>query len=184
MTKKFDVENRHFILNKNVASDTLEDIILGILEINRKDDEEEKKLAKYKRKPIKLIVDSYGGSCYDGLLLVNIIRTSKTPIHTYCYSKAMSMGLCIFACGHKRFAHKDAYLMHHQLAGQSGGMLMDIIESAEQKLKLQETLDEIILEHSNIQRETIMKYRERKFNWFFTGKEGKKLGIVDELIEV
>lgn len=183
MASKFDVENREFFLNKNVEASSLEDIILGINMINRRDDKEESEKVGFKRKPIKLIIDSFGGSCYDGMALVNIIRTSKTPVHTYCYGKAISMGLTIFASGHKRFAHRDATLMQHQLSGGVGGKMTDMIESTEQQVRLQDMLDNVLIENSKIKRAKLLEYRERKFDWFFSGKEGFELGVVDELID-
>lgn len=176
MTTKNDVENRVFLLNRNVTEDSLEGIILGILEINRQDEN------KINKTPIKLIIDSNGGSCYSGMALVNVIRTSKTPVHTYCYSKAFSMALTIFACGHKRFAHKDAFLMQHQQSVGTQGTMTDIIQDTEQMKRLQDIMDNVLIENSNIRRSTLLEYREKKIDWFFTGEEGYKLGVVDELL--
>lgn len=180
---KNDVVNRTFFLNDYVEAKTLESIILGIIEINRQDDVNSTNKAVFERKPIKVIIDSFGGDCYSGMALVNVILTSKTPVHTYCYGKAMSMGLEIFAVGHKRFAHKHATLMQHQLAGGSIGKLNDMIESVSQKIKLQEMLDSILVEHSNIPMEKLDSLRATKTDWFFTGEEAVELGVVDELIK-
>lgn len=182
VTKK-DVINRKFLLNSNVEPSTVEDIILGIVEINRQDDENSSNKINYERRPIKIIVDSFGGDVYSGMALVNIISTSKTPVHTYCYGKAMSMGLAIFIVGHKRFAHKYATLMQHQLSGGTFGKLNDMIESVSQKIKLQEMLDNLIIENSNIPEEKLINLRTTKTDWFFTGEEAIELGVADELIE-
>lgn len=179
---KNDVENRTFLLNKNVSEESLEKIILGIIEINRQDDKDDKQRKNFKRKPIKLIIDSYGGSCYSGMALVNIIRTSKTPVHTYCYGKAMSMGLTIFTSGHKRFAHRDATLMQHQLSAGTQGKMTDMIEDAEQWIRLQDMLDKVLLETSKIKKSKLLDLREKKKDWYFTGEEAKELGVVDELL--
>lgn len=181
MTKN-DIENRVFFINKNIDAESIESAILGITEININDDKQEKEKVNFNRKPIKLIIDSYGGDCYSGMALVNIIKTSKTPVHTYCYGKAMSMGLAIFASGHKRFAHRDAWLMQHQLYGGAMGKLVDLEESVEQKVKLQDMLDKILIDSSNIKRSKLLEFREKKFDWFFTGEEGRELGVVDELL--
>jgi ATP-dependent Clp protease protease subunit len=103
-----DNKNREFLLNKNVSSDSVEAIVKGIFEINRYDDKQEEIDSAYVRRPIKITVDSFGGSIYCGLLLVNAIENSDTPIHGYCYSKAMSMGFITFVVCHKRFASPNA----------------------------------------------------------------------------
>lgn len=181
-SEKFDVGNREFFLNNEVSSKNLEEIILGIKAINRHDDYYENEMKDYECKPIKIYVDSYGGACYDGMGLVNIIEYSKTPVHTYCFSKAMSMGLSIYAAGHKRFAHKRATFMHHQLSTSLGGTLTDLIESVEQCKVLQNMMDEMLVEKTRIKTEEILKYRERKVDWYFNGSEAYKLGLVDELL--
>lgn len=174
---------RNFFLNKDVDASSLKDIIEGIIAINDYDDKESDNKVKYERIPIKLTIDSYGGECYTGMALVNLIESSKTPVHTYCYGKAMSMGLAIYAVGHKRFAHKKAFFMQHQLSGGTEGKLLDMKEGSEQQLVLQKILDSVLIEHSNITKKQLKKYRKKKLDWYFTGKEAFKLGLVDELLE-
>lgn len=181
-TKKFDVTNREFLLNTEVSAKSLEDIILGINAINRQDDIDEQNKVNFERKPIKLVVDSYGGYCYDGLALANLIETSKTPVHTYCYGKAMSMGLIIYLVGKRRFAHKRATFMQHQASGGTIGKLDDMIQDVKETERLNDMLDEIIIENSDIDKLTLSNYREKKIDWFFTGEDAIMLGIADELI--
>lgn len=174
---------RDFMLNKDVTASSLETIILGIHEANKYDDEKSAEKVNFVRKPIKIIIDSYGGECYSGMALVNTIDTSKTPVHTYCYGKAMSMGLTLFAAGHKRFAHRLATFMQHQLTGGGRAKLVDLADSLDEKMKLQEMLDDFLVERTEIEKETIMKFRETKTDWYFNGQEAFEYGVVDELLE-
>lgn len=173
---------REFILNKDIGANTVSEIINGINEVNKYDDEQSENKIKYDRKPIKLIVDSFGGEIYSGMTLVNIIDTSTTPIHTYCYGKAMSVGLIIFVVGHKRFAHPLATFMQHQLSGGTIDNLTAMIESLEQNVILQNMLDSLLVDKSKIKQSKLMSLRQTKTDWFFTGKEALELGVVDELI--
>lgn len=181
-SKKNDIDNREFLINTEIEAKNIEEVILGILAINRQDDLDIKNKMNFERQPIKVIVDSYGGYCYDGMTLVNVIATSKTPVHTYCYGKAMSMGLTIYSVGHKRFAHKRATFMQHQLSGVSIGKLTDMVQSAKEDVKLQDMLDDVLLENSDIKKSKILDLRERKVDWYFTGEEALEFGLVDELI--
>jgi len=181
-TKKNDLANRQFFLNSNVTAEKLEDIILGILEINRQDDASSKSLLNFERKPINFIIDSYGGNVYDGLALVSIIKNSKTPVHTYCYGKAMSMGLILFSVGHKRFTSKYATIMQHQLSGGTIGKLNDMVEDVAQATRLQEVLDDILVEHTKISRGKLLSLRNTKTDWYFDGAKAVELGVADELI--
>lgn len=179
---KASIKHRTFFLNEDVASKSLEDIILGIFEINRLDDEKSESVVDYERKPIKLIIDTNGGEIYRGMALVNAIETSATEVHTYVYGICASMGVILALVGQKTFAHKRATFMLHQLSSGFWGDLRSMEESLEQKVKLQNMLDSIIIENSNISKGRLLEMRDKKEDWFFTGEEALSLGVVDELI--
>mgnify|MGYP003350628850 FL=1 len=104
----FDKDNpyRTIILSGEVDDIIVSDIIQNISDVNEYDDDNEESVKDFERKPIKLIINSLGGSIYDGFGLIGVIENSKTPIHTYCYGSAMSMALLILVSGHKRFGHR------------------------------------------------------------------------------
>lgn len=178
-----DNKNREFLLNKNVSADSVEKIVKGILEINRYDDKQEEDDEDYVRKPIKVIVDSYGGSIYCGLLLVNTIENSDTPVHTYCLSKAMSMGLTVFSVGHKRFASPNATLMYHDAGISLGGTTEDIQQGVEQVKKIVKRMDAMLVDYTNIKQSKLDKVKREKKNWYIFGDDAVELGLVDELLE-
>lgn len=181
--KKVDLTTRTIYINGSIDSDLIEESILAIRYINIYDDKQEEKLKEYKRQPISIIVDTYGGVVYDGMGIINTITSSKTPVHTYCYSKGMSMGLLIFISGHKRFIHENATLMFHQLSGMSYGTNQDILEEAKAKNNLNNMLMKIVKKRTKITEEQIKEKNERKQDWFFRGKKAIKLGAADELIK-
>lgn len=181
--KLVDMTTRTIYLNAGINSEAVTEGVLAILKINLYDDEQELKLKNYVRQPIKVVVDSFGGIVYDGMGMINAITSSKTPVHTYCYSKGMSMGLLIFISGHKRFIHENATLMFHQLSGGSYGTNQDILEDAETKNDLNNMLMKIVKKRTKITKEQIKEKNERKQDWFFRGKEAIKLGAADELIK-
>jgi ATP-dependent Clp protease protease subunit len=178
-----DNKNREFLLNKNVSAETVENIAKGIFEINRYDDKQELENKDYIRRPIKVIVDSFGGSIYCGMLLVNAIENSDTPVHTYCYGKAMSMGFIIFMVGHKRFASPNATLMYHDAGVALGGTMEDIQQSVDQINKVVKRMDGMVTAYTNIPQTKLDKVKKLKQNWYIFGDDAVELGIVDELLE-
>ncbi|MEK4025344.1 hypothetical protein [Sporosarcina sp. FSL W7-1283] len=58
---KIDVKNRTFLLNENINAKSVEEVVLGIHEINRLDDKDSENKVEFTRKPIKLVLDTYGG---------------------------------------------------------------------------------------------------------------------------
>jgi ATP-dependent Clp protease, protease subunit len=179
---KKDEEKRYYLLNKNISADNVESIVQGIYKTNTYDNQRQEEDPDYIPKPIKIVVDSYGGSIYDGFALVNSIDISETPIHTYCLGKAMSMGFLIFAVGHKRFAHPNATLMYHD----GGTTLADTLEGINQSLaqtkKMVKAGDKIITSVSNIKQTKLDRVKREKKNWYIFGSEAFELGLVDELL--
>ena len=173
---------RDFILNENVTESSVKDIITGILAVNKHDAKKSKEDPNYVVEPITLVVGSYGGSVYDGLGLVSVIDSSETPVHTYCYSKAMSMGFIIFASGHKRFAHPLAFFMYHEVSSVLGGSGTDIKKGTKQLDVLMETYDSYILETTNVPKHRMDETKQRNEDWYIPATEALHYNLVDELL--
>lgn len=177
-----DNKNREFLLNKHVSADSVEAIVKGIFEINRYDTKQEENDSTYVRKPIKLTIDSFGGSIYCGMLLVNAIENSDTPIHGYCYGKAMSMGFIIFMVCHYRYASPDATLMYHDAGTSLGDTIEGIQQSIDQTKRVVKRMDGLITAYTNIPQTKLDKVKKLKQNWYIFGDEAVELGLVDELL--
>lgn len=174
---------REFILNEDVKQASVKDIIMGIIDINKHDERESKEDNAYVREPITLIVNTYGGSVYDGFALMSVIDTSVTPVYTYLYGKAMSMGFSIFASGHKRFAHPLATLMYHEITTGVHDKIEGIKQSLEQSHVLQETYDNYILSVSNVPLHKMNDAKKFKRDWYLTAQEGFEYNLVDEILK-
>lgn len=175
-------KKREFILTEDVKSSTVKDIIMGIVEINRHDSEKQSEDPNYVREPIKLIVNTFGGSVYDGFALVGVIDTSETPVHTYLYGKAMSMGFLIFASGHKRFMHPLGTLMYHQIILGTHDTIKGVEEDLEQSKNLMRMYDNYILMVSNVPKEKMDEAKQYKYDWHIGAYEAEGYGLVDELL--
>jgi len=51
--------------------------------------------APAKLTPIRLILSTSGGPCYDGFALHDAIEASQTPIEVICTGRVMSMGIIV-----------------------------------------------------------------------------------------
>lgn len=89
-------DTRLFYLSDDIDNDTIGKMCFHILSILKHDDEEESEKRDFKREPIQLYVNSYGGSVHNMWALIDIIQQSKTPIYTYCTGYAMSAAFNIF----------------------------------------------------------------------------------------
>lgn len=79
-----NTNKKTFYLSDDVDNESIGKLMWNILYQIREDDEKDEKEKDYKREPIKLYINSYGGSVYDMWGLIDVILNSKTPIYTYC----------------------------------------------------------------------------------------------------
>ena len=75
---------RSFVLSEDIENEIAGEIIRWIHSINQEDQEKENDVVNFQRKPIELLINTFGGSVYDTFAIVNAIVTSKTPVITTC----------------------------------------------------------------------------------------------------
>lgn len=175
--------NRNLILGADIDDSVTESLMKSILNINYDDDLKQKEFADFKREPIKLYINTNGGSVLDTLGLVGVIENSKTPIYTICTGKALSGGIIVLLAGYKRFAYKYSTVMYHGIAGFLVDKVEGIKQSLEQADKEQNIIDDIVLNKTNILKEKLEEIRQSKKDWFISAQEALKLGIIDEIID-
>ena len=174
--------NRIILLSEDVSQESVGDIILRILYINEQDDLGEQIYLDFTREPIKLIINSYGGSIYDGLALIDCIDASKTPIHTICYGSAMSMGMVILISGHVRYAGKYSTIMHHGSSYVAEGKIENHKQELKEIERVDKICDEIIISRTKLTRKSINKKMSGITEWYISATEALELRIIDEII--
>lgn len=67
-------------------------------------------------RPIRLYINSPGGSVTAGLAIYDTMQYISSPVHTFCLGQAASMGSLLLAGGEKgkRFALKNSSVMIHR----------------------------------------------------------------------
>ena len=177
-----DNNSRNIVLSSDITASSVADIIESILDINTLDDELEEDLQDYDREPIKLIVNSFGGSVYDGFALIAAIEHSKTPIHGYCYGSAMSMGFIIYISTHVRFAHKTSTLMYHEISDMFWGNITGAKQNLKECERLQKVYDDYVLGRTKIPVAKMDEYKARKEDWYMSAQEAAKYKIIHKII--
>ncbi len=133
-------------------------------------------------KDIYLYINSPGGIVTAGLAIYDTMNYIKSPVSTICIGQAASMAALLLAAGtkSKRFSLPHARVMIHQPVGGFQGQASDIEIHAKEILKLKDTLNQILANHSGQPIEKIATDTERDF--FMSGDDAKQYGIVDEVI--
>lgn len=133
-------------------------------------------------KDIHLYVNSPGGIVSSGLAIYDTMQYLKPDIATYCIGQAASMGALLLASGTKgkRFALPHSRVMIHQPMGGFQGQATDIEIHAREILKLKDTLNDILANHTGQPLEKVRADTDRDF--FMSPEEAKSYGIVDDVI--
>ena len=145
-----DQNFRTMYLSDDIDSCSIGKVCYGLLQLLHSDDTREAKEKDFKREPIRLYINSYGGNVYDMWALIDIILNSKTPIYTYCTGYAMSAAFKIFLAGHKRFATKHTTFMYHQIHCCREGKYKDLVEDRQEMDHLQKTIEEYVIERTKL----------------------------------
>jgi ATP-dependent Clp protease protease subunit len=134
-------------------------------------------------KDLYLYLNSPGGIVTAGLAIYDTMQYIKPNVCTICLGQAASMGALLLAAGApgKRFALPHSRILIHQLLGGIQGQATDIDIHAREILRMRKELDMILVRHTNQPLEKIQRDTER--DYFMSGDEAKKYGIIDAVIE-
>lgn len=170
-----DEEDRIFWLDSNVDDCTLS-LVKMIIRCNRID----KDKPTEERNPIKIMINSGGGDVQVMMTIIEVIKISKTPIYTVCFSSAMSAAAEILAAGHKRYALLGTCIMVHSGSCSYGGTM----EQAESYKKYVDALTkratETFLANTKINAKTLKK--KGASDWYMNECEALENGVIDKVI--
>lgn len=65
------------------------------------------------KKPITIILNTYGGDLYQALGMTDLIKTQSNPVHILCVGPVMSAGTIILQAADVRAMTPQSYLMMH-----------------------------------------------------------------------
>lgn len=133
------------------------------------------------RRPIKLLIYSYGGDGQACFSLIDTIKISKTPVYTVNMGVAMSAGFIILLSGHKRYCLKNSVALSHSGSGETKGTYEQTQEQMKNYHRFVQTMREYIIERTKIDKKMLNKYKDKE--WYIYAQEQKDLGIVDGIIE-
>ncbi|WP_337374289.1 ATP-dependent Clp endopeptidase proteolytic subunit ClpP [Mitsuokella jalaludinii] len=133
-------------------------------------------------KDIHLYINSPGGVVTAGLAIYDTMQYIKPDVSTICIGQAASMGALLLTAGAKckRYALPNALIMIHQPLGGAQGQSTDIQIQAREIQRIREVINDILVESTGKDRETVVQDTER--DNFMTAEEAKAYGLVDEVI--
>ena len=171
-------DDRTIIIDKELDTRILRDVVLHIVQWNKEDVD----IPKEKRKPIKLVIDSEGGNVICTLNLIDIIKSSVTPVYGVAFSLAASSAAYILIACDKRFAFKHSTILLHD----GTQAVYHTANKAKDTMRYYDRLDNImknlVVSNTNIVEEEYENNKDRE--QYFFAEEAKEKGIIDYIINV
>lgn len=133
----------------------------------------------YEPKPIRLFIESYGGEVYPTVGLFDVIRASKTPIHTVALGSAMSCGFILLLAGKERYCTKHSTILVHSILSGAMGKIEDMAENMAENERTQKMLDDIVTSSTIINQDKLNSIRKKKQDWYLTAEEAVKYKVVN-----
>lgn len=174
-----NIVNKASFLNREIFIDNLTpqiaDYIDKVIRFWNKIDEDSAQLIS-EREPIKIYIDSYGGSLTAAFTIIDAIKMSKTPVYTINVGTAHKESLYVFLAAERRFAYpRSSFLVEKDLRTFDVSEDQNYVNFCEsQSLELKDML----LDKSKM---TETEYNKRK-NWWLNAEKAYELRICTEVL--
>lgn len=135
-------------------------------------------------KSIQVLINSPGGEINAGMLMYDVIQSSKAPIRTFCIGRAYSMGALLFACGnHGRYMLTNSELMIHEplISSRIGGSASSVKSISDSLMETRRKMNRILAKHTGKTEEEIEAATH--FDHYLTPEESIEFGLCDEIID-
>lgn len=146
-------------------------------------------------KPIKLYINSPGGSVTAGLAIYDTMQFVKAPVHTMVMGQAASMGSFLAqagAAGH-RYVLPESRTMIHRVSsgtrGTSGSVHVQELEFEdarrhfEESKRLNTRLTELYVHHNTVGKTYEELFETMKFDTFLSAQEAVANGLADTVVQ-
>lgn len=166
------LKERIIFLNGGVEDEMAKLIVAQLLFLEAEDPE----------KDIHLYINSPGGVVTAGMAIYDTMNFIKPDVSTLCIGQACSMGAFLLSAGAKgkRFALPHARVMIHQPLGGYRGQATDIQIHAQEILKIKQTLNQRMADHTGKPVEQVEKDTER--DNFMSAVEAMNYGLIDQVV--
>jgi len=138
--------------------------------------------AEGQEKEISIYINSPGGNITAGLAIYDTMQFVKSPVTTICLGQAASMAAVLLAAGRpgRRFSLPSARIILHQPFGGFQGQASDVAIQAKEILRMRETINRILSNHTGQPVDRIQADIDRDF--IMTPQQARDYGLIDQII--
>ena len=130
---------------------------------------------------IQLRLKTYGGSLYDCLALIDIVRQYDIPVHVDGY--AMSGGFLIFAAAKTRTMSPYSYVMYHDMTYIEYGKRAKHKNELAHSNNLATLYHNLICEYTKVTPKMLKEWDDKQLEWYIDYEEAQKLRIVSQILK-
>lgn len=169
------LKKRTIVLNAEIDESILETVVLPLKDFEQDTDDT----------PVKLILNTPGGSVADGLMLCNIIDNYKKPLEIIVPSYSCSMGTIILCSGNKnpnvtKKAYPFSFALFHSGQTYVGGESTSVEDVMNFNKSVDNKIRDYIITNTNITEELYDAHHRKQ--WYISAEEMLKYGLIDEII--
>ena len=166
---RYNTNGREVWLNSAVTDSSAQRVVAEL-----------KALEEKSKDPIFLLLDSPGGSVYDGNLIISQIEASKAPVYAVCMRLCASMAAYIHSFGHKRLSVDRSLLMYHPASGGLRGQVPNMMSMGYSITRTINKLNANIVSRSKLTREEF----EAKvaYEIWIDAEDSKEKALTDQIV--
>jgi ATP-dependent Clp endopeptidase proteolytic subunit ClpP len=129
---------------------------------------------------IKLHINSFGGSLFAAMAVVDTIRNLKSDVHTYIDGAAASAATIISVVGKKRYIGKNSMMLIHQLSTGAYGKFSELEDDMENNKRLMQSIKNIYKQYTKVPMKKLDEIL--KHDIWFDATTCLEYGLVDEVL--
>ena len=130
--------------------------------------------------PIRLFINSGGGSITAGIASMDTISRCKVPVYTYVDGFCASAATFLSIVGVKRYISKNSYMLIHQLSSNLWGKYSEIEDEKKNLDLMMETIRNVYTEYTKVPTKELDEILKHDLMW--DAKTCLKYNLVDKII--
>ena len=130
--------------------------------------------------PIKLYINSGGGSIVSGIASMDTILRSKVDVHTYIDGFSASAATFLSVVGTKRYMSRNSYMLVHQLSSTFWGTYSNFEDEKQNLDLMMKSIKNIYKEYTKIPMKKLNEIL--KHDLFWDANTCLEYGMIDEII--
>jgi ATP-dependent Clp protease, protease subunit len=136
--------------------------------------------------PIRVIINSNGGTLYDTFAIYDVIKSLANDVYTTGIGSVMSAATIILASGKKGWrsvgAHSRLLLHELCLSGEFGGKVFETEQVLYESKELQRMMIETLSKETSMSKDAVEEIMETHKDKYFGADEAVRLGLCDLII--